>query len=105
MLLQLLRHHVSKQDEVAEGPYLLVPILLALVLSAESTFCAARPTSSETAASSSSKKTSTKSTVIITGASSGLGLATAKKLADSGRDCQQIICHGFPHVFYLHDCK
>jgi protochlorophyllide reductase len=49
----------------------------------------------ETKTSSSSKKTDTKSTVIITGASSGLGLATAKVLADSGNWHVIMACRDF----------
>lgn len=48
-----------------------------------------------TNASTSSKKTDTKSTVIITGASSGLGLATAKVLADSGEWHVIMACRDF----------
>lgn len=42
-----------------------------------------------------SKKTDTKSTVIITGASSGLGLATAKALVDSGDWHVVMACRDF----------
>ncbi|KAG0579470.1 hypothetical protein M758_4G100200 [Ceratodon purpureus] len=49
----------------------------------------------ETKTSSSSKKTDTKQTVIITGASSGLGLATAKVLADSGKWHVIMACRDF----------
>ena len=49
----------------------------------------------ETKISPSSKKTDTKSTVIITGASSGLGLATAKVLADSGQWHVIMACRDF----------
>lgn len=49
----------------------------------------------ETKTSSASKKTDTKSTVIITGASSGLGLATAKVLADSGQWHVIMACRDF----------
>lgn len=46
-------------------------------------------------ASSQGKKTGTKHTVIITGASSGLGLATAKALADSGEWYVIMACRDF----------
>ena len=49
----------------------------------------------DTKASTSSKKTDTKQTVIITGASSGLGLATARVLADSGSWHVIMACRDF----------
>jgi protochlorophyllide reductase len=49
----------------------------------------------ETKNSTATKKTDTKSTVIITGASSGLGLATAKVLAESGQWHVVMACRDF----------
>lgn len=49
----------------------------------------------DTKAPTTTKKTDTKSTVIITGASSGLGLATAKVLADSGEWHVIMACRDF----------
>lgn len=49
----------------------------------------------DTKNSTASKKTDTKSTVIITGASSGLGLATARVLADSGQWHVIMACRDF----------
>lgn len=49
----------------------------------------------ETAKASEPKKTKTKATVVITGASSGLGLATAKALADTGEWHVVMACRDF----------
>lgn len=49
----------------------------------------------DTKNSTATKKTDTKSTVIITGASSGLGLATARVLADSGQWHVIMACRDF----------
>lgn len=49
----------------------------------------------ETLKSAEPKKTATKSTVVITGASSGLGLATAKALADTGEWHVVMACRDF----------
>jgi len=63
---------------------------LSVVVRAQSVAAPADTKKSET-----SKKTDTKSTVIITGASSGLGLATAKVLAESGQWHVVMACRDF----------
>lgn len=61
---------------------------MALAVSHKSAWCAAArnmPADNLCGAYTKAKKVGNKSVCIITGASSGLGLATAKKLADGGR--------------------
>ena len=93
--MQQLRHALQQQQRSKHHVSFLpvVSCLLHKCVTAHGGPSAAKPETSSAAANAAdvlsaaytkAKQTASKSTVVITGASSGLGLATAKKLADSG---------------------
>ena len=94
--MQQLRHALQQQQQRSKHHVSFLPVVsrsFNKCVTAHGGPSAAKPQTPSAAANATdvlsaaytkAKQTANKSTVVITGASSGLGLATAKKLADSG---------------------